>query len=486
MQSQRIFTLMMGLALMIGTAHSAHAEDAPQPYPAIGGEKAEEAKHFRVTVGDAEVPTVAIGRRFGHMARFAMSGPQTVTIRVADSKPKSVSLRPRRAGIEPTLEDGVLTFRMDKPENVYIKLDDQPDLHLLAYPPIEAPRGENVYDAVKDYGIDPTGKTEALEAIRKALADIAKKGGGTLVFPNGTYNCGIETPIKQRVLSPKSNITMFLMPGALIRQVRIVIGKGENIGFAGHGVLDFSDGPGHRQAGSLRANRIDGLNIEDIVSINRSYNWNTRFDQSNNVTIKNYKIFGGKDGINPVSSSNVKISDVYIFAVDDTIATKAHDRGGSYENVHVENATLLCYRYGGIKIGTETKADYIRNITFRNIEIIRAARPAIIQVRDGAKVSNVVMENIVVDHASEAAIDFVIGDSRELRGHIDGVLVRNFVVHNRSEKERIRLAGYDDEFMIRNVTFEGLVIEGKPILKLEDIPNLEEQHTKDLTFRPAP
>ncbi len=486
MQMQRMLTLMMGLALTIGPAHSAHAADEPQPYPAIGGKEAEEAKHFRVTVGDVEVPTVDIGGRFGHMARFAMSGPQTVTIRVADSKPKAVTLRPRRAGIKPKLGDGVLTFVMDKPENLYIKLDDHPDLHVLAYPPIEAPRGDKVFDAVKDYNIDPTGETEALGPIQKALADIAEKGGGTLVFPEGTYNCGIETPIKQRVLSPKSNTTMFLMPGALIQKMRILIGKGENIGFAGHGVLDFTKGPGYRQSGSLRADGIEGLNIQDLVSINRSYNWNTRFDQSNNVTIKNYKIFGGKDGINPVSSSNVTIRDVYICAVDDTIATKAHSGGGSYENVHVENATLLCYRYGGIKIGTETRAEYIRNITFRNIEIIRAARPAIIQVRDGARVSNVVMENVIVDHAGEAAIDFVIGDSRKLRGHIDGVTVRNFVVHSRSEGERIRLAGYDDEFMIRNVTFEGLVIEGKPILKLEDIPRVEEQHTKDITFRPAP
>ncbi len=475
----------MGLALIICTANSAHAEGEPQPYPAIGGKEAKEAKHFRVTVGEVEVPTVAIGGRFGHMARFAMSGPQTVTIRVADSKPKAVTLRPRRAGIEPKLEDGVLTFRIEKPQNLFIKLDDHPDLHVLAYPPVKAPDGDKVYCAVKDYKIDHTGKTEALEPIQKALADIAEKGGGTLVFPDGVYDCGIETPIKQRVLSPQSDTTMFLMPGALIRRMQIVINKGENIHFAGHGILDFTKGPGYRQTGSLRANRIDGLKIQDLVSINRSWNWNTRFDQSSKVTIKNYKIFGGKDGINPVSSSNVKISDVYIFAVDDCIATKAHDGGGSYEKVHVENATLLCYRYGGIKIGTETKADYIRNITFRNIEIIRAARPAIIQVRDGAKVSNVVMENIIVDHAGEAAIDFVIGDARKLRGHIDGVTVRNFVVHSRSKKERIRLAGYSDEFMIRNVTFEGLMIEGKPILKLEDIPKLEEQHTKDITFKAA-
>ncbi len=93
---------------------------------------------------------------------------------------------------------------------------------------------------------------------------------------------------------------------------------------------------------------------------------------------------------------------------------------------------------------------------------------------------------IVVDHAGQAAIDFVIGDGHQLRGHIDGVTVRNFVVHHRSDRERIRLAGHDDEFMIRNVTFEGLVIEGKPILKLEDIPQLEEQHTENLIFRPTP
>lgn len=79
-----------------------------------------------------------------------------------------------------------------------------------------------------------------------------------------------------------------------------------------------------------------------------------------------------------------------------------------------------------------------------------------------------------------------LSDKRKLRGHIDGVTVRNFVVHNRSDKERIRLSGYSDEFMIRNVTFEGLVIEGKPISKLEDIPRLEEQFTENITFRPAP
>ncbi len=478
--------LLAGLALLAWTAQPAFTQDQVRPYPALGGEEAQEAQLFRVTVGGVEVPTIDIGGRFKHLARFAMSGPQTVTIRIADRQPKGVTLRPRRAGIKHILKGGVLRFRMEKPENLYIKFDKHPTLHLLAYPPIEVPTGEKVYDAVEDYHIDPTPTVEALGPIQKALADIAAKGGGTLVFPDGVYDCGLETPKDQRVLSPGSNTTLFLMPGAVIRQMRIVIEDGERIGFAGHGVLDFSEGPGGRQAGCLRANRIEGLAIRDLVSINRSYNWNTRFDQSNQVTIENYKIFGGKDGINPVSSSNVRINEVYIFAVDDCIATKAHGDGGSYENVHVENATLLCFKYGGIKIGTETRAEYIRNITFRNIEIISAARPAIIQVRDGARVSKVVMENVIVDYAGKAAIDFVIGDGRKLRGHIDGVTVRNFVVHHRSKGERIRLAGYDDEFMIRNVTFEGLVIEGKPILKLEDIPQLEEQHTENLTFLPAP
>jgi len=268
--------------------------------------------------------------------------------------------------------------------------------------------------------------------------------------------------------------------------MRILIDGGENIRFEGHGVLDFTGGPGGRQAGCLRVNRVKGLHIRDLVSINRTWNWNTRFDRSHEVTIANYKIFGGKDGINPVSSSQVDIRDVHIFSADDNIAAKAHDGGGSFENVHVENATLLCWSLGAIKIGTETSGEFIRNITFRNIEIIQAARPAILQIRDGAAVSNVRMENIIVDSASEAAIDFVIGDARQKRGHIDGVVVRNFVVHRRSERERIRLAGFDEEFMIRNVSFEGLVIEGKPILKLEDIPNVESRHIENVTFRAAP
>jgi hypothetical protein len=489
MQIQRMITLMMSLALLfcgaLVSAAQAGDEAKVRPYAGLGGPAAE---LFKVSVDGVDVPLVKIADndRFGHMARFAMSAPVTVTIRVTGNAPKDVMLRPRRAGIEPTLTDGVLTFRMTKPENLYIKLDRHPDLHILVYAPVQAPTGEKVYDAVKDYNIDPTGKAEALEPIRKALADIAEKGGGTLVFPDGIYDCGITTHVNSRVLSPKSNTTMFLMPGALIRQMRILIDGGENIRFEGHGVLDFTGGPGYRQGGCLRADRVKGLHIRDLVSINKTWNWNTRFDRCNDVTIANYKIFGSKDGINPVSSSNVDIRNVHIFSADDNIAAKAHDGGGSFENVHVENATLLCWSLGGIKIGTETSGEFIRNITFRNVEIIQAARPAILQIRDGARVSNVLMENIIVDSAGEAAIDFVIGDQREKRGHIDGVVVRNFVVHRRSERERIRIAGYDETFMIRNVTFEGLVIEGKPILKLEDIPNVESRHIENVTFRAAP
>jgi hypothetical protein len=453
-------------------------------YPGLGGPAAE---LFKVSVDGVDVPVVKIADndKFGHLARFAMAAPVTVTIRVTGDAPKAVMLRPRRAGIEPTLTDGVLTFRMAKPENLYIKLDGQPDLHVLVYAPVQAPSGDKVFSATADYKIDNTGKTEALPAIQKALADIAGKGGGTLVFSDGIYDCGITTDVRSREFSPGSNTTMFLMPGAMIRQMRILIDEGENIRFEGHGVLDFTGGPGGRQAGCLRVNRVKGLHIRDLVSINRTWNWNTRFDRCNNVTIANYKIFGSKDGIDPVSSSNVDIRNVHIFSADDTIAAKAFN-GGSFENVLVENATLLCYSLGGIKIGTETNAEFIRNITFRNIEIIRAARPAILQIRDGARVSNVLMENIIVDSASEAAIDFVIGDARQKRGHIDGVVVRNFVVHRRAEKERIRLAGYDENFMIRNVKFEGLVIEGKPILKFEDIPNVEAKHNENVTFHAAP
>src|SRR6476660_4117727 len=63
--------------------------------------------------------------------------------------------------------------------------------------------------SLRDFGVTGDGKTIDTPAINKAIEAVAAKGGGTLVFPAGTYMCF--------TIHLKSHVDLYLSRGCTIQ-----------------------------------------------------------------------------------------------------------------------------------------------------------------------------------------------------------------------------------------------------------------------------
>ncbi len=88
----------------------------------------------------------------------------------------------------------------------------------------QAPHATEAIFNVRTYGATGDGKTVDTPAINKAIEAIAAAGGGTLIFPAGTYVCF--------TIRLKSNITLYLSPGCTIQAALSPL-PGETTGYDG-------------------------------------------------------------------------------------------------------------------------------------------------------------------------------------------------------------------------------------------------------------
>ncbi len=98
---------------------------------------------------------------------------------------------------------------------------------------------------------------------------------------------------------------------------------------------------------------------------------------SQNVTVRNVKLCNSRvqndDGINPCNSQDVLITDCFIRSDDDCIAMKGVNFGrgsNDVQRITVENSTLWCDRARIFLLGHESRAEYMRDLTLKNLDIV--------------------------------------------------------------------------------------------------------------------
>jgi polygalacturonase len=254
---------------------------------------------------------------------------------------------------------------------------------------------------VRDYGAKGDGTTKDTAAIQKAIDACAEKGGGTVTLPEGNY---LSAPI---VL--KSNITLHLDKGATLLgspdhadypeitefrapglQSLVSAKDSSNITINGEGTINGQgeswwemarDTPGSGILGSHHPrprlvvfDHCKHIVIEG-VTIENSPMWQVVPYYSDDVTIRNVKILAPQhspntDAMDPFSSSNVLIENVYADVGDDNVAIKSgmiNSPGpdSPSRNITVRNCTFL--RGHGMSIGSEL-AGGAQNITAEHIQ----------------------------------------------------------------------------------------------------------------------
>ena len=225
--------------------------------------------------------------------------------------------------------------------------------------------------------------------------------GNTLYFED-------EKVYRPGIVQLSDNQTVYIGENVVIDGGFAASGK-KNIKIIGHGVIK-----------NLSKNSLIGMdNCEDVtingLTVIGAQAWHNPWNHCNNVLAENYKIFGSEtysDGIDMVSCNNVTLRNIMLRNEDDGLCIKLSGDKGS-ENILAENCVIWSGEQGNsTEIGYELVGPYVRNVTFRNIDVInrgtRSAkfRRSAMSIHNAgyAKVHDILYDNIRVEETDENLI----------------------------------------------------------------------------------
>jgi predicted neuraminidase len=390
-------------------------------------------------------------------ANFDVSGPVTVRITSPRSL-RSVVVRPQSPAVKIKVEDEhTLLLTLDGPRKLSIEPDGKKGPLLLFANPIEKnpPKAKEV---------------------------------GVIYYGPGIHKPGL--------INVGDNQTLYLAGGAVVHGA--VAARGKNIRICGRGILDGSEyewrkGPHPFTIG------IYGTDIElSGITVRGSSHWTIVPRNSRRVTIRNVKICNSRvqndDGINPCNSQDVRITDCFIRSDDDCIALKGLDLKGENNNVEdivVENCILWCDRARVFLLGHESRAEFMRRVTLRNLDILHFSMTAfLLEPGEEMRLEDIRVENVRVHGEGQGELIRlrpVVNQymRKKVPGLIRNVCFTNLQVHGKAGRYQVRLAGADAKHDVRKVTFENVSVLDKPLLR--DSPRVSiGQHVSEVQFRVAP
>jgi hypothetical protein len=387
-----------------------------------------------------------------------------VSVEVVSRRPvDSVETRPLSLQISPVLNGNRICFTLERPVQVTVEVNGYHHaLHLFASPP-------------EEYRPDPDDP-----AVR--------------YFGPGIHRPGL--------IELHSGETAYLAGGAVVHGA-ITAREAQGIRVLGRGILDLS---GYERDGGVWGAFscyrcadvvVDGIVMRDPPS------WTLIPSASRNIRIANLKLIGlwryNSDGIDLVNCQHVQIDRCFVRAFDDCIALKglkgrkdAVTDDQDMEDILVTDCVIWNDWGRALEIGAETCADLMRDITFRNCDIIRVNHVALdIQHGDRALVTNVRFENIRVEldaNPLPALIQREKGERYPLkddygfcprlmvveiketgwnrdpvRGNVRGVQFEDIQVSTPKHVPASEFSGYDDTHTTEDVTVRRLTINGRPV-----------------------
>ena len=420
------------------------------------------------------------------LVRFAFEGRATVSV-TADRDFKAVKVRPLSRNVEVRRDGRTVTFDLERPGGYSVEFDGyHNNLHIFA---------------------------DSLETVAAmAVPQAGREAPNVIVFGPGFHDVGIMTL--------KSGDTVYIDPGA------IVFGgfhakHASNIAILGCGIIDASKvkerilfegrGDGTREYDNAERDytldfedcrdiRIDGPTIRDSLAYSVSM-WGCE-----DVSVSHVKLVGmwryNTDGIDLRSCRRARVSDCFARTFDDSFCFKAPAGGyGNCEDNVFERCVSWCDWGKSFEVGVGCRAEHMRRVTFRDCDCIHAVCQVmdVTNVDDGRD-SDILFEDIRVEcdepmprpqgqatddskfveqmgfpYLFTADVNFhpeYSGDQGAARkgGVIDGVTLRNVKVTTvGGHKPAVSLHGMDEEHCPKDIVFEGLVVDGKPVLGPEGV-----------------
>lgn len=327
---------------------------------------------------------------------------------------------------------------------------------------------------IKDFGAVGDGKTLNTKAIQAAIDKVGEKGGRVLiedgVYMTGTiiYKSNVEIHIASDAVLlgspdcadyPEKETTHVNSP--LLPRWRnaclIFAEECENIALTGMGTIDCNgktfviheQNPGngwkyHRDFDRPTPPRCvfftgcRNVKVEDITMVNQPAGWSYWIHDCDYVTVDKIKIeaeveYPNNDGIHINSSRNVTVSNSSITCGDDCIIVRANNvslkENKVCERVVVTNCNLTSYS-SGIRIAWINDG-VIRNCAFSNLVFTDCScgidfflpflrhnpdNPGTADIgREATLIENMTFDNIIMDKAFTAPINFDINPRPEVK-----------------------------------------------------------------------
>ena len=381
---------------------------------------------------------------------------------------ESCIIRPSSYGIKHTVTDNTIKFSVGKPCQVVVEVNGyHKALHLFINPKSLSRRPELNDPKVRYFG-------------------------------PGYHDAG--------VIEVKSGETVYVDEGAVVygcvRGVDV-----ENVTITGRGILDGSkmdrpDGWGGEGVTAIVKGAVIGLQrarnvkISGVILRDPSL-WTLVPQNCEKVVIDNVKLIGlwryNADGIDLCNSSRVRIRNSFLRTFDDGVVVKGLDFAcfDGYKVIHdivVDNCVLWCDWGRALEIGAETYADEMKDISFKNCEVVRFTHYAVdVQSWHHARVHHIYWKNI---NAEEPILEnptlktdpidlnwmggFICAEYAGMRewnyrrkGLIDHLRYRN-IHYTGSAPTYIRFFDWDKEHYVSDVLFRNCTINGRKV-SLEDI-----------------
>jgi len=439
----------------------------PQP------EGVDASKLFSVSLnGD---PCFVYDSEAASFAGFDCEGPVNVEIR-CNQDIRWVDIRPKSRNVEFEVKDGAICFSLNQPAMLSIELNGENShpLYLFANPPqAETSDGPGV-----------------------------KRFKGGSVYEAGRIDL-------------KSHETLIIEGGAIVRGY-VEASEVEDVHIKGRGILD---GSGYGTENRLERNRLITLDhvkhatIEGITLLNSS-TWTIEPMFCEDITIDGIRMINwrfGSDGVDLVGCKDVSIRNSFIRANDDCIVVKTWGGAGKYPDrddvgpdvsgIRVEHCLFWNMAWGNaLEIGFELRANKVRDIQFRDCDVIAVDRGAVMSIHNGdfASVEDVLFEAIRVENARHKLIDLAIFLSQysvdrdpdeavrtanylhgawdgvqkvapedrarfaSKRGHIRRIVFRDIAIVDGPFPFSL-MAGYDSNHAVEEVLFENFTVYGQPI-----------------------
>ncbi len=380
------------------------------------------------------------------MVQFDMNGKVEVMVKKNNGTIDKVDIRPYARKIAFEQRMNVITFTLDRPQYLSVEFngDRLHNLHLFANPL----------------------ETESY----------TKEGKGIMYFGPGVHR---PKDLPNNQIRVPSNTTVYLAPGAVVK-AKLLVDKAENVRIVGRGILD------HPIRG-IEITDSKNVYVDGITVVNPDH-YTVFGAGSSDVTLKNIKSFstkGWSDGIDLMCCNNVLVDNVFMRNSDDCIALYNHrwNWWGGTNQITVQNSILWADIAHPINIGghgdpESENGEYIQNLTFRNIDILEHDEDDVpyqgcmaVVCGDKNKARNILFEDIRVESIQEGRLFYVRVAfnpkyDKAPGTSIENVTFRNITYNGFGENPPL-IQGMDKERMVKNITFENVVINGERLKNLD-------------------